>query len=73
MGSFGEATLRALEDHSPLADQRVGATIQLLSDNACEARLVRTMVPEHVEQPAAAVVVMEQRRIESAAVEIDRV
>jgi hypothetical protein len=31
------------------------------------------VVPEHVEQVLAAVVVVEQRRVEAAAVEVDRV
>ena len=45
----------------------------LLQHDAAKKTAVGPMVPDHVEQPAAAVGVVEQRWIESAAVEIYRI
>src|SRR4051794_17531418 len=72
MRRFGEADRGAAKNDSSRADQLVLAGRVFLHDNAGEAILARAMVPEHVEEVLAAIFVMKQRRIEAAAVQIDR-
>jgi hypothetical protein len=69
VGSLGQPKRRALEDELPLADQAAPRGIVLLDDDAGEAVVPRSMVPEHVEDVEPPVVVLEQGRIEPAAVE----
>lgn len=70
---LGKAPLGSFEDEPPRADQPARPSIQLLRDDTREALVRRTMVPQHVEQPAAPVIVVEQGRIEPAAIEVDRI
>ena len=70
---FGESERRAGEDDAPLADQPLLRGRVLLQDDAGEAVLAGTVIPQHVEQVLPPVVVVEERRIEAAAVEIDRI
>lgn len=68
---LGEAERRSLEDHAALPEQAAAVEIHFLRDDAGEAAPARPMIPQHVERPAASVVVVKQRRIEAAAVEVD--
>ncbi|MNC20021.1 hypothetical protein D3C75_679630 [compost metagenome] len=44
----------------------------LLQNNSGEAVLVRPVIPQHIDQPFAPVQIMEQGRIKTAAVQINR-
>src|SRR5436305_4524582 len=73
VGSLGQPEGSALEDELPVPDQALGHRIVLLDDDAGEAVVPRSMVPEHVEDVEPPIVVLEQGRIEAAAVEEDGV
>ena len=47
--------------------------VVLLQQDAAEGVVARAVVPLHAEQPAAAVVVVEQRGVEAAAVQVHRI
>ena len=72
MRRLGEANGRALEDVLALADQLALRGRILLQHDAGEAVAARTMIPELVHQVLAPVIVMEQRGIEAAAVQVQR-
>ena len=71
MRGLGQADGRALEDHLALADQLALGGGELLQHDAGEAVLAGPMIPQLVDQPLAAIVVMEQRRVEAGAVQVD--
>src|SRR4051794_12724984 len=71
--AFGEAERGAAEDVDPLADQRLRLRVIFLDDDAGEAVAAGAMVPEHVEQPRAAILVVEESGIEAARIEVDRI
>src|SRR5215204_5161011 len=71
--AFRQAERRALEDDAPRADEPALLYRILLHDDACETVAPRPMIPEHVEQVLPPVVVVEQRRVEAAAVKVDGV
>ena len=73
MRRFGEAERRALEDVVPLADEPPLRWRVFLQHDAGEAVLSGTVVPQHVQQVLAAVVVVKERWIEPAAVQVDRI
>ena len=73
MRRLGEAERRALEDQAAVADQLALAGGVFLQHDAGETVVPGPMVPEHVDEIFAAVVVVEQRGIEAAAVEVNRV
>ncbi len=70
---LGEAKLRAGIDDAALTGQGAVGKAIFLQDDTAEMRLIRAMVPQHVEQIGAPVFVVKQRWIEAAAVEPDRV
>src|SRR5262245_29121698 len=69
MRRLGEPDGRALEDVLPLAHQLALRDGILLQYDAAEAVAPGAVIPELVHEVLAAVVVVEQRRIEAAAVE----
>ena len=68
---LGKAKRRTLEDQAAVAEHATRRQVDLLHDDPGETTPARPVVPQHVEQPASAVVVVEQRRVEPAAVEVD--
>ena len=73
MRRLGEADRRAFEDHASLADEPALGRRVLLQHDAGEPVLPGPVIPQHVEQILPAVVVVKQRRIEAAAVQVDRI
>ena len=71
MRRFGEAERRAFENVRPFADELAFLHRVFLQDDSGEAIVSGPMVPKHVDEIFAAVVVVEERRIEAAAVEIN--
>src|SRR5689334_15928201 len=70
--TFDQCAPGALEDVLHRTDERPRLQTKLLEQDASEAVVLLPMVPYHVEQPLAAIVVMEERWVESAAVQEDR-
>src|SRR3954447_7687608 len=70
---FGQADSHAGKNVFPLADQLACGMRIFLQHDAREAVLSRPMIPELIDQIFTAVILMEQRWIEAAAVEIHRV
>ena len=70
--AFGKSKRRAGENVFPLADELPVLDRIFLQNDAGETVVSGPMVPEHVHQILAAVVVMEERRVKPAAVEINR-
>lgn len=68
---FGEAERGALEDVGDGADEAAFGDGVFLEDDAGEAVVAGAMVPELVDDVFAAIVIVEERRIETAAVEIN--
>ncbi len=71
MRPFGEPERRTGEDETSFPDEPLFRGREFLHDNPRKAILSGTMIPQHVEQVLPAVVVVEQRRIEAAAVEVN--
>ena len=61
------------EDQLALADQRALGGRVLLQHDAREAVLAGPVIPQHVDEVLPAVVVVKERRIEAAAVQVDRI
>ena len=72
MRRFGQTEGCALEDVVPRADQFPLRRRIFLQDDAGEAVLPGAMVPQHVHQVLAPVVVVKERWIEPAAVQMNR-
>src|SRR4029434_2231319 len=73
MRPLGEAEWSAGEDVVPLADKPLLRGRVLLQHDAGETVLSRPVVPQHVDEVLPAVLVMKERRIESTAIQVDRV
>ena len=73
MRRFRQAERSALEDVVPCADESPLRWRVLLQHDASKAVLSGTVVPEHVQQVLAPVVVVKERWIEPAAVQINRI
>ena len=73
MRRFGQPERRAAKDGAPFADERAPLDRILLQHDAAEPVLPGTMIPEHVEQVLASILVVKERRIEAAAVQVHRV
>ena len=71
MRAFGEAQRRAFENVTAFADELAILHRVFLQDDPGKAIVARPMIPKHVQQVFASIVVMKQRRIEAAAVEIN--
>src|SRR5690606_14136254 len=69
--SLDEAETRAEKNVLDRTDQRLLRGIVFLQQDAAEAVVLRAMVPQHVEEPFAAVVVVKKRGIEARGVEVD--
>ena len=70
---LGEPDRRSFKDVLLFADELAFLHRIFLQDNARKAIVTRAMVPKHVDEVFPAVVVMIERRIEAAAVHIDRI
>ena len=70
---FREPQIGALENIGSWPDQFAFQNRVLLQNDACEAIVAGAVVPQLVHMPFAAVVIMEERRIEPAAVKVYRV
>ena len=73
MRRLGEADCRAGEYQVPFTDELLSRRRVLLQDDAAEPVLSRPVIPQHVEEVLPPVVIMEQRRVEAAAVQVHRV
>ncbi|MNV38686.1 hypothetical protein D3C71_1302480 [compost metagenome] len=80
MRCFDEAERTAGKDVGDRAFQRVCLNIPFLQQDAVEGRMFRraaiafgAMVPLHVDEPFAAIVIMEQRRVETGGIGIGRI
>ena len=80
MRALDKAVVAAGENILHRPDQLAGLGVIFLQQDAGERRVfriaagaVRDMVPKHVQEPFAAVIVMEQRRVEAARIDIDRI
>src|SRR5436190_2096104 len=73
MRRFGKSERCACEYRLPLANQFAFLHRVFLQDNSGEAIISGPMIPQHVEEVLATIVVMKKRRIETAAVEINRI
>src|ERR1035438_2093814 len=73
MGSLGKSQRRALEDQVDRPHQLALRGRVLLQHDPRESIASRPMVPAHIDQVLSAVIVVEQRRIEAAAVEVNRI
>ena len=71
MRRFGEAQRRAFENDLPFADELAFLHRVFLQDDSGEAIVSGPMIPKHVDEIFAAVVIVKERRIEAAAVEIN--
>ena len=73
MRRFSEAEGRAVENVHPFTDELALLYRVFLQHDAGEAIVSRAMVPKHVQQVLPAIVVVKERWIEAAAVEINRI
>src|SRR3954462_14934842 len=73
MRCLGESESRAFENILSLPDELPFFDRIFLQHNTREPILARTMIPELVHQIFLPVVVVKQRRIEPAAVEVNRI
>src|ERR1051326_1348369 len=73
MGRFGESELRPSENEFSFTDKLALAGRIFLQHNSTEAIISWPMVPKHVQEIFAAVVIMKKRGIEAAAVEVNRI
>ena len=73
MGTLGKSKRRALEDQVNRPHQLALRGRVLLQHDTRKSIASRPMVPAHIDQVFPAVVVVEQRRIEAAAVEVNRI
>ena len=80
MRAFDQAMRAAGEDVLHRADQLARLRVLFLQQDAGKGRMlrvaadaVRKVVPQHVEEPLAAVIVVEERGIEAARIDIDRI
>ena len=71
VGRLDEVELRALEDVRLGTHQLSRHGVELLQDDAGEGARAAPVVPHHVDEPLAAVVVVEQRRVEAGRVGVD--
>ena len=73
MGALDQLEVGALKDVLARADELVGFGIEFLQRDAGEQQRPHAMVPQHVDEPFAAVVVVEQRGVEARGIDVDRV
>jgi hypothetical protein len=78
--ALDQAVIAAGEDVDRLTDQLACPGIIFLGQDAGECRVLRVaanrigaMVPDHVEEPFAAVLIVKQRGIETGRIDIDRI
>ncbi len=79
MRTFHQAVRAAGENVLRRSDRPAGDRVPFLQQNAKEGGVFQMgagsvpMVPDHVEEPLATIVVVKQRRVEAARVDVDRV
>jgi hypothetical protein len=73
MRRLGEADWRTREDHLPFANQPLGRRRILLQHDPRKPVLSRPVIPEHVHHVLPTIVVMKQRGVKPAAVQVNRV
>ncbi|MNV45150.1 hypothetical protein D3C71_1369370 [compost metagenome] len=71
--AFGYSNGSTLGDRSDRSDELALLGAELLHHDAGEAVLVFAEIPLHIEQPFASVRIMEQKMIEPAGVQINRI
>ena len=69
---FREPELRSPENVADRPHEALLDRIILLQRDSAELVSALAVIPDHVDQPLAAVVIMEQRRVEAAAVQVNR-
>ena len=80
MRALDQPVRTAAKDVADRPDQPLQNGVVLLQHDAGKGRVfrlaanaVRNMIPDHVEEPFATVIVVEQRRVETARIDVDRI
>jgi hypothetical protein len=69
--SFYEIQLASVEDRLPGTNQLLCLSIVLLQSDTSERSGPTTVVPQHVHEPLLAIIIMEERRVESRGVHVN--
>ena len=73
MRRLGVAEIRSLENINDIADQFFLFTTILLQVNTTKMVSFMADIPDHVDKPFAPVIIMEQRGVKAAAIEVNGV